>query len=311
MAIRTKRDRAILGMIAAVLAGALFAACGTAPVQDAAPPRVFTAADGIFMHQVGNVEVFMLVENEFEGNPGILLEADEELLANYIPEGFTMTVNAFLVRTPEFNIMIDAGTGNNGNILERLQTLGLGPDMIDFVLITHLHGDHFGGLRIGGLQDAGGAAFPNASVLVAARDLEYFTQTNPNQMAVDILELYMSRLDTFEPAALGAEPYLVVPNVAAVANFGHTPGHTVFIVEDAGARLIIGGDFLHVGDVQFANPDISATFDVDPIEAAASRRQILEYAAANNIPLGGMHILHPGIGMVETDGTGFRFVPVQ
>jgi hypothetical protein len=63
--------------------------------------------------------------------------------------------------------------------------------------------------------------------------------------------------------------------------------------------------------VQFAHPEISATFDMDQAAAAASRRQLLDYAARNRIPVGGMHIVYPGIGNVEADGPGFRFIPVR
>ena len=76
-------------------------------------------------------------------------------------------------------------------------------------------------------------------------------------------------------------------------------------------QLIIAGDFLHVALVQFPNPNISATFDVDPQAAASSRRQIIDYAARNNIPIGGMHLVYPGIGTVGADGTGFRFTNVR
>jgi len=272
-------------------------------------------ADGIFAQQVGRIEVFMLVESQALGDAGILLNADHEILARCIPkEGFTKTTNAFLIKTPEKNIMIDTGIGAGDTILDRLRTLGLEPDMIDAVLLTHLHRDHFGGLRLGGLQGDGGAVFPNASIFVPARDFEYFTQINLNQAAADILALYEGRLDTFEPGGLGGAIVPLFSGISPVANFGHTPGHTVFLIEDEiedeGERLFIAGDFLHIALVQFPNPDISATYDVNPAAAAASRRQILGYAATNNIPIGGMHIIQPGVGRVEAEGNGFRFVPM-
>ena len=83
------------------------------------------------------------------------------------------------------------------------------------------------------------------------------------------------------------------------------------MIENGGERLLIAGDFLHVALVQFPHPEISATYDMDQNAAAASRRQILEYAARNKVPLGGIHIVYPGIGNVEVDGTGFKFVPAR
>ncbi|MCL1837641.1 MAG: MBL fold metallo-hydrolase, partial [Treponema sp.] len=90
-----------------------------------------------------------------------------------------------------------------------------------------------------------------------------------------------------------------------------TPGHTVFLVENGGEKLIIAGDFLHIALVQFPRPDISASYDVDKAEAAISRWQIIDYAARNNIPIGGMHIVYPGIGTAEASGNGFSFTPLR
>jgi hypothetical protein len=48
---------------------------------------------------------------------------------------------------------------------------------------------------------------------------------------------------------------------------------------------------------------------MDGPAAAATRRQLMEYADQHKIPIGGMHIVYPAVGMVEKDGTGFKFVP--
>jgi len=100
-----------------------------------------------------------------------------------------------------------------------------------------------------------------------------------------------------------------LPGIKPIAAYGHTPGHTAFLIEEGKGRLLIAGDFLHVALVQFPAPDVSATYDVDPKAAAAARRQLLAFAANNKIPIGGMHIVYPAIGAVEAAGTGFKFVP--
>jgi hypothetical protein len=50
---------------------------------------------------------------------------------------------------------------------------------------------------------------------------------------------------------------------------------------------------------------------MDQRAAAASRTELLDYAAKNKIPLGGMHIVYPGTGTVEADSPGYRFVPLK
>jgi len=264
--------------------------------------------DGEYTLKVGQFQVFTLVESERAGNTGILVGADEAVLKRYIPEsGFQHTANAFLVKSPGRNILIDSGTGAGDIILEKIKALGVQPEDINAVLITHLHGDHFGSL-----QRNGAAVFPNATVYLSAKELEYFTQTNINQGAVAALAPYVasSRINAIRPGDLAA-PVEILPGIKAIAAYGHTPGHTIFQLENGNAKFLVIGDLLHIALVQFPVPEISATYDMNGDEAAKIRRQVLAYAADNKIPVGGMHIVNPAIGSVEVDGSGFKFTPVK
>ena len=260
---------------------------------------------GVFSCKVGAFEVFMLVESQRKGNTGILVGADEATIKRYIPVfGFFHSTNIFLIKGNDQNIVIDTAFG--GASLENMKALGVQPDQVDAILITHLHGDH-----IGGLVKDGKAVFSKAKIYLSKKEHEYFTGTNPNQGAVAALTAYGSRVETFEPGELGGNLTVLLPGITPIANYGHTPGHTVYLVENGGAKFLIIGDLLHVALVQFPVPEISATYDMDQKAAAAVRRQILDYAAKNKIPVGGMHIVYPGLGMVETDGNGFKLVPAQ
>ena len=261
-----------------------------------------------FSRKVGQFEVYMLVEAERDGNAGILIGADEEILSRYIPaEGFKHTANAFLIKGKKQNILIDTGTGADDIIIEKIKRLGVNPEDVNAVLITHLHGDHFGSL-----QRDGNAVFTNAAIYLSAKDLEYFTVTNPNEGAINALAPYSSRTITFEPGELGSEELsAILPGITPIAAYGHTPGHTIFLIENGKDKLLIIADILHVALVQFPIPEISAVYDVDPAAAAQIRRQVLAYAAENKIPIGGMHIVNPGTGTVEVDGGGFKFIPFK
>jgi glyoxylase-like metal-dependent hydrolase (beta-lactamase superfamily II) len=263
-------------------------------------------ADGIYSFRTGQYEVFMLVESQREGNTGILIGADEAVLRRYIPaQGFQHSANAFLIKAPGQNILIDSGTGAGGILIEKIRSLGVTPENINAVLITHLHGDHFGSL-----QREGRAVFPNARIYLSARELEYFTKTNVNQGAVNAIAPYWTsaRITAFEPGTF-TSPAEILPGIKAIAAYGHTPGHTIFQIENSGAKFLIVGDLLHIALVQFPVPEISATYDMDANAAAQVRRQVLDYAARNRIPIGGMHIVYPAAGTVEVDGSGFKFTP--
>jgi len=261
--------------------------------------------DGIYSFKVGDYEVYILVESERDGNTSILVGADEAVIKRYIPaEGFKHTANAILIKAPKQNILIDTGTGMGGIIIEKIKKLGVQPENVDAVLITHLHGDHFGSL-----QKDGAAVFTKAKVYLSAKELEYFTKTNVNQGAKAALAPYGTKVITFEPGELGKKVKEILPGIFPIAAYGHTPGHTIFLVENKKDKLLIIGDLLHIALVQFPLPEISASYDMDQKGAAVVRRQVLDYAAKNKIPVAGMHIVYPGEGDVSADGNGFKFSP--
>jgi len=263
------------------------------------------ADDGIYTLKVGQYEIYVLVESERDGNTGILVGVDEAVIKRYIPaEGFKHTANAVLIKAPKQNILIDTGTGAGGIIIEKIKKLGVQPENVDAVLITHLHGDHFGSL-----QKDGAAVFSKAKVYLSAKELEYFTKTQVNQGAVAALAPYGSKVTAFEPGELGKKLKEIVPGISPIAAYGHTPGHTLYLIENGKDKLLIIGDLLHIALVQFPVPEISATYDMDQKTAAAVRRQVLDYAAKNKISVAGMHIVYPGTGSVSVEGSGFKFTP--
>jgi glyoxylase-like metal-dependent hydrolase (beta-lactamase superfamily II) len=262
------------------------------------------ADTNVFSYRLGRFDVYTLVESRGPGRDSILIGAGPDVVKRYLGASFQSETNTFLIRTPDRTILVDTGFGTT--LFESMKTLGISPDTIDAVLLTHLHGDH-----IGGLQRDGKPLFPNAKVYLARQERDYWTRTTINRNAVSALAAYGANVETFLPGQLGSAMRELLPGITAIAAFGHTPGHTAFQLESEGKRLLIWGDLVHVEGIQFPLPDVSVSYDTDPAAAAAIRGKILAYAASNNIPIAGMHLLYPAIGSVRAQDGGYRFIPAD
>jgi glyoxylase-like metal-dependent hydrolase (beta-lactamase superfamily II) len=251
----------------------------------------------VFPYKVGNFEVYMLVENRGPGRDQVLIGAGDDLKRRYLARDFQSEVNTFLIKGGGRIVLVDTGFG--GAVFESMNKLGVSPGDVDAVLLTHMHGDH-----IGGLVRDGKALFPKAFVYLSGQEREFWTKTRINQGAIAALAPYGDRVRTLKPGEQGTVIEEFLPGFTAIAAFGHTPGHTVFLVQNGGAKLLIWGDLMHVQDIQFPRPDISVTYDTDPVLAAESRKIILEYAVSNRIPVAGMHLIFPAIGTVNPNGEG-------
>lgn len=255
-----------------------------------------SALPGTFDYALGNVKVTTLVERQQAIGNEILIGATDEALRHYAPEGaVSNAVNAFLVRVDGKNILVDAGLGFR--LLDNLASAGVGAGEVDVVLLTHMHRDHIGGL----LRD-GAAVFTNATVYVARREFEYWRQKG--DAAQKIGAAYGERLRLFDPQELGTEkPEPLMGGVTAFAAYGHTPGHTVFLVEgQRGKKLLIWGDIVHAATVQTPHPEVAVTYDVDPAQAVATRWRIFESVVKNEIRyVGGAHLAYPGVAYLWRD----------
>jgi glyoxylase-like metal-dependent hydrolase (beta-lactamase superfamily II) len=260
--------------------------------------NVFSQESNIFTVKLGNIEVTTMVENRGNGRSSVLVNPDPDNMQKYLPGGsYQSETNTFLVKTPNNIILIDTGFGTT--LFDNLKALGVSPNQIDTVLITHSHGDH-----VNGLSKDGKALFPNAKIMLAVQEKAFWTN------ASTILAPYGNNVQTFQPGELGTTIQDLLPGIKAIAAFGHTPGHTMFMVSSEGKQLLIWGDLVHVEDIQIPVPGQSVTYDSDPSAAAEIRKKVFAYISENNIPIAGMHLQFPAIAKIANDGDGaYRLVP--
>jgi glyoxylase-like metal-dependent hydrolase (beta-lactamase superfamily II) len=103
----------------------------------------------------------------------------------------------------------------------------------------------------------------------------------------------------------------LVPGVSSVPAYGHTKGHTVYMVESKGQKMVMLGDLMHVASVQFPNPSVTIQFDTDPRMAATARRKLYAESARDGVWLAVAHLPFPGIGHIRAEGAGYLYVPAN
>ena len=256
---------------------------------------------GVWHMKIGDIDFYTIQDSAGEANTSVLLTDDKEALARLSPTGKSPGGCAvFIVKKGSDVALIDAGHGRQ--MFERLQSIGIKPEDVKHVLLTHSHGDHVGAL----LKD-GNKVFPNATLWLDKRELTFWKSARNKEFCETCLKLYG------EPKFLTPDEKTAVlfPDMVAVDLAGHTPGHIGFLISGGGKRLLVAGDLLHNGAVQFARPDISIQYDSDPKAAAEMRIRTLQRVAEEKLLFAAAHLALPSIGHVTADGDGFRFTPIE
>jgi glyoxylase-like metal-dependent hydrolase (beta-lactamase superfamily II) len=290
----------------------------------AGAPQLKTQAPGYYRWMLGEIEITVLSDGTFPLDASKLLtnftpkQLDAALARSFLKNPVETSVNAFLINTGAKLVLVDTGCGTLfgptvGKLLSNLKASGYRPEQVDEIYITHMHGDHVGGL----LAD-GKVAYPNAVVRAAQQEADFWlSKEHMDAAPADGKDAYQSAMNMLNPyvSAGKFKPFSgdteLAPGIRAVASPGHTAGHTVYVVESNGQKLVLWGDLMHVAAVQFADPWVTIRFDTDSGMAAAQRRKIFGDAAAHGYWVGGAHLSFPGVGHLRAAGSGYGFVPTN
>lgn len=206
---------------------------------------------------------------------------DAQIDSLSLQNGVPASISTFLVETDGKRILFDAGMGApDSKLFEGLKSLNINPADIDYLFITHFHGDH-----IGGMMKDGVAVFPNAEVYASKAEYDAWMKmpADKKSQVESTMKAYKDRLHQF---AFGD----TLPcDVLAMEAAGHTPGHTVF---QAGNLLVVG-DLMHGAALQLKYPDVCATYDMDKAGAVKSRKHYVQYFRENGLVMAGMHLPVP------------------
>jgi glyoxylase-like metal-dependent hydrolase (beta-lactamase superfamily II) len=291
---------------------------------EAGAPQLKTQAPGYYRMMLGDIEVTVLSDGTFPLDATKLLtnitpkQLDADLGRAFLKEPVETSVNAFLINTGSKLVLIDTGCGilfgpSVGKLVANLKASGYRPEQVDEIYITHMHGDHVGGL----LAD-GKPVYPNAIVRASQQEADFWlSKAHMEAAPAEAKESYQSAMNMLNPfvAAGKFKPFSgdteLVPGISAMASPGHTAGHTAYVVESKGQKLVLWGDLMHVAAAQFPNPAVTIHFDTDSAMAVVQRKKVFGDAAQHGDWVGGAHLSFPGIGHLRAAGTGYSYTPAN
>lgn len=290
-------------------------------VTGSASADALKQAPGYYRIPLGDFKVTVLSDGTAPRDLSLIMSKPDVVRAAYAAAHealpVELSINCFLIDTGKQHILVDTGAGElfgpgSGKVVANLQAAGYKPEDIDTILLTHIHADHSGGLTV-----AGKRVFPKAAVYVDKADPAlWLSEAEEAKVPAD-------RKTTFEQSRKTVGPYVdsgqlktftapatLFSGVSAVPLHGHTPGHTGYMIESKGQKLLLWGDTVHSTEVQLDHPDITIQYDVNASDAVSSRRKALEQAAKEGYLVGGAHISFPGLGHVEHRGPVYIWHPV-
>ncbi|MFN3821722.1 MAG: MBL fold metallo-hydrolase [bacterium] len=208
-------------------------------------------------------------------------------------------------RTEKFR-QIYAFEGDDDYLLKALLKIGIKPEEVTDVILTHLHFDHCGGSTHRKNTDPS-PFFPNARYYIQERQLHHARSRNDRDKAS-----YFS--EDFEPliqnrqAEIYSGPFSLISGVDVLVFQGHTPGMQCLKLHYDGKTLFYAADLIPLHS-HCSLPWIMA-YDLYPLTTLEEKRALLTQAYEDKWFLIFEHDPFYSVGKVELLAKGFAFQPI-
>jgi len=314
-------------LLAGAAAAALVPAVPMRPARAAVPPAG-KQVPGIYRQKLGDFELTQLTDGAARrpvSNGYVVNISKEEAVAeteklHYPKDQVVVPFNPLLINTGSKLVLIDTGVGAGmyekskgavGQLQTNLAAAGIDRNAIDIVILSHFHGDHINGIRLGD----GSLAFPNAELKVPGVEWDFWmSDANADKVSGYNKGAWGVPRGVFKDLAGKVTKYEagkeVAPGITAIHTPGHTPGHMSFAVQSGSARALVQSDVTNIPQFFMQHPDWHVEYDVDPAMAVQTRRKFYDMAVTEKTMVIGFHFSFPAAGYVEKDGTGYRLVPI-
>src|SRR6185312_454861 len=304
---------------------------GISPLRS--PQRIFPTERAPAMrttYAVNDMTIHRIVEQEhgftpmLEFLPNLTKERLEENLSWLAPGGYdpktgnvVLCFQSYVVKTPHHNILVDSCIGNDknfplrpawnkkqdGNWMAALKAANLAPGDIDFVMCTHLHGDHVGWntkLENGRWVPT----FPKARYLFSKKEYAYWSEIHQKTPLDQITDSVLPIIEA-NRAELVTSDHSLNDHIRLSPTPGHTPDHFAVCAGKGGDAAVFTGDLIH-SPIQARYPELVMRVDTDRDQGVRTRRNFLERYCDTGTLCCTMHFPSPSVGHIKRWGDGFR-----
>ncbi len=227
-----------------------------------------------------------------------------------------LCMQSYVIQTPHHTILVDSCIGNDkprparpnwnmktdGTYMSALNAAGLSVDDIDFVMCTHLHVDHVGwNTRLESGRWV--PTFPNARYVFGKAEFDYWTEQNAKAAVPAIVDSVLPIVEA-KKCEVVQNDFTIGDHTRILPTPGHTPGHVAFAFGRDKDDAVFTGDIMH-SPLQTLHPELSPKFDVDPAQAAVTRRRFLERYCDTETLCCTAHFPSPSAGKIRRKGNGF------
>lgn len=189
-------------------------------------------------------------------------------------------IQPFVVLTLSDVILLDAGLGytidGTLQIYQRLQSVGLQPEQVTKVFLSHLHKDHCGGIAYQDAFHVWQPAFPKATYYVQQAELAYSASLSSASYPASLIEW----LASYDALVLLQGNTTIDNTIHCSLSGGHSPYHQVISIVQGGRTIFYGGD--EAPQLQQMKHRFIAKYDKDGKRAMELRAQWWKTAAAEH-----------------------------